>query len=274
MLRTPLTGLTAASKDLSAVSNNLANANTIGFKKSHAVFGDFMAEESASVVGAQTGKGVLTIGMHRDTEQGSMKQTSGSLDVALQGEGYMVFGSSTSSQSTTNATYSRAGKLTLNTDGYLVDDSGSPVMGNQSLAGGLQSPNLQPINIFKAVGNDPTNVSSINIDPQGQVSVTSTAGGAPIPVAYIAVARFENENGMQANGGSKFSETQSSGAAQFGRGGVDGFGNFAQGNLENSNVDITSELMQMITAQQAYNGNSRALQTGSEMLRSFTEQVS
>ena len=287
MLRTPLTGLSAASKELSAVSNNLANANTIGFKKSQAIFGDFMAEESASVVSAQTGKGVLTIGMHRDTEQGSMKQTSGSLDVALQGEGYMVFGSSTSAQSTANASYSRAGKLTLTSDGYLVDDSGSPILGNQSLTGGLQSPNLQPINIFKAVGNDPANVSAINIDAQGQVSVTPTPGsdiykrnleapnyGKPISVAYLAVARFENENGMQANGGNKFSETQSSGAAQFGRGGADSFGTFSQGNLENSNVDITSELMQMITAQQAYNGNSRALQTGSEMLRSLTEQVS
>ena len=274
MLRTPLTGLNAASKELSAVSNNLANANTIGFKKSNAEFGDFMAEESSTVVGARTGKGVMTMGMHRNTSQGSLQQTSNSLDVALQGEGYMVFGGTSSAQGTSEETYSRAGKLTVNTQGYLVDDSGSPILGNQSLSGTLQSPNLQPINILKAVGNDPANVASISINDQGLVSVTSTAGGDPVKVAYLAVARFENENGLQAIGGTKFSQTQSSGVAEFGRGGGDGYANFSQGNLENSNVDITSELLQMITAQQAYNGNSRALQTGSEMMKSLTEQIS
>jgi len=273
MLRTSLTGLNAASKELSAVSNNLANANTIGFKKSNAEFGDFMAEESASIISAQTGKGVFTTNMRRNTEQGALQQTAGSLDIALQGEGYLVYGSSTSAQATGDHAFSRAGKLTMNADGYLVDDGGSPLLGNPSLSGGLQNPNLQPINIFKAVGNDPSNVGTISINDKGLISVTSTAGGDPKPVAYVALARFENENGMQANGGNKFSETQASGAPQFGLGGSDGFANIAQGSLENSNVDITSELMQMISAQQAYNGNSRALQTGSEMLRSLTEQV-
>ena len=283
MLRIPLTGLTAASKELSAISNNLANANTIGFKKSNAEFGDFMAPDSATVLNSEIGKGATTIGMKRNIEQGSLQQTSNSLDVALQGEGYMVFGTSTSAQASGGDTYSRAGKLTLNADGYLVDDSGSPLMGNQSLSGTLQNPNMQPINIFKSVGNDPSNVGSISIDSQGLISVMPTSPPPgwkpgdeikPVPVAYIATARFENENGMQALGGNKFSATQSSGVAQYGRGGNDGFGTFAQGSLENSNVDITSELMQMIAAQQAYNGNSRALQTGSDMLRSLTEQVS
>lgn len=274
MLRIPLTGLTAASKELSAISNNLANANTIGFKKSNAEFGDFMAPDSATVLNSEIGKGATTIGMKRNIEQGSLQQTSNSLDVALQGEGYMVFGTSTSAQASGGDTYSRAGKLTLNADGYLVDDSGSPLMGNQSLSGTLQNPNMQPINIFKSVGNDPQNVGSISIDSQGLISVAPASGGDPVKVAYIATARFENENGMQALGGNKFSATQSSGVAQYGRGGNDGFGTFAQGSLENSNVDITSELMQMIAAQQAYNGNSRALQTGSDMLRSLTEQVS
>jgi flagellar hook protein FlgE len=274
MLRVPLTGLTVASKELSAISNNLANANTIGFKKSNAEFGDIMVADAATVLNGQVGKGAMTIDMKRDVEQGSLQQTSSSLDVALQGEGYMVFGNSTSAQATGGETYSRAGKLTVDVNGYLVDDSGSPVMGNQSLSGTLQSPNMQPINIFQAVGNNPANVGSISIDSQGLISVVPTSGGDPVKVAYLAVARFENENGMQALGGNKFSASQDSGVAQYGRGGADGFGAFAQGNLENSNVDITAELVQMIAAQQAYNGNSRALQTGSDMLRSLTEQAS
>ncbi len=274
MLRIPLTGLTAASKQLSTISNNLANANTIAFKKSNAEFGDIMAGDQGSIVNSQVGKGAKTMEVKRDIEQGSLLQTSNSLDVAIQGDGYMVFGNSTSAQASGGETYSRAGKLTLNSDGYLVDDNGSPLMGNQSLSGTLQNPNMQPINIFKAVGNDPQNVGSISINSQGLISVVPASGGDPVKVAYIATARFENENGMQALGGNKFSASQSSGVAQYGRGGTDGFGTFAQGSLENSNVDITNELVQMIAAQQAYNGNSRALQTGSDMLRSLTEQVS
>jgi flagellar hook protein FlgE len=275
MLRIPLTGLTAASKQLSAISNNLANANTIGFKKSSAEFGDIMAADAATTLNSEIGKGVSTINMKRDIEQGTLQQTSSSLDVALQGDGYLVFGTSTSAQTSGGETYSRAGNLTVDVNGYLVDDSGAPVMGNQAIAGTtLQSPNMQPINIFKAVGNNPANVGSISIDSQGLISVVPSSGGDPVKVAYLSVARFENENGMQALGGNKFSASQDSGVAQYGRGGADGFGAFAQGNLENSNVDITNELVQMIAAQQAYNGNSRALQTGSDMLRSLTEQAS
>jgi len=92
MLRTPLTGLTAASKQLNAISNNLANASTTGFKKSMANFADFMGESTATRPGTEPGKGVMTISMRRSVEQGGLKQTGGSLDVALQGAGYLVFG--------------------------------------------------------------------------------------------------------------------------------------------------------------------------------------
>ena len=92
MLRTPLTGLTAASKQLSVISNNLANASTAGFKKSMAQFGDVMSESAGSRPGSEAGKGVMTIATRRSVEQGGMKQTAGSLDVALQGAGYLVFG--------------------------------------------------------------------------------------------------------------------------------------------------------------------------------------
>ncbi len=273
MLRTPLTGLTAASKQLNAISNNLANASTTGFKKSMVQFADFMGESTATRPGAETGKGVMSVSTRRSVEQGGLKQTGGSLDVALQGAGYLVFGDPANPTGDGDLSFSRAGALTVTPDGYLVDQSGAPVMGNPSLSGTLQNPNLQAINIFKAVGNDPSKLGSITVDAQGLVSVTNTADGTINKVAYLAVARFENDNGLKAIGNTRYSTSQDSGAPQFGRGGSDSFGVFAQGNLEQSNVDITSELMGMISAQQAYNGNSRALQAGNEMIRNATELI-
>jgi flagellar hook protein FlgE len=271
MLRIPLTGLMAASKDLSAVSNNLANASTTGFKKSSAEFGDIMASAMEGRPGVDAGLGANTIDVKRSTEQGSFQQTGNSLDLALQGGGYFVFGDSLTTQGEANLSYSRAGSLTLNPQGYLVDQGGAPVMGNTVLAGGLVGANLQPINLFSGL-TDPTQINSISVDNSGIVSVT-TADGTTKQVASLALARFENEDGLQDNGNSKFSPTGSSGAALYGRAGTDGFATVSAGNLENSNVDVTSELLRMIQDQQAYNGNSRALQTGSDMIRSLTEQM-
>jgi flagellar hook protein FlgE len=271
MLRIPLTGLMAASKDLSAVSNNLANANTTGFKKSSAEFGDIMAAEIDARPNVNPGLGAMTIDVKRSSEQGSLQQTSGSLDVALQGGGYLVYGSSLTAAGEASLSYSRAGNLTINPQGYLIDANGAPIMGNAALSGSLQSPNLQPVNLFSGL-SDPSQLNSVTIDSQGLVSVTGSDGTTK-PVAYLALARFENDAGLEAIGSTKLTPTAASGPALYGRGGNDGFATIAQGNLENSNVDITSELLRMIQDQQAYNGNSRALQTGSDMIRSLTEQV-
>jgi len=273
MLRTPLTGLTAASKQLSVISNNLANASTVGFKKSMAQFGDLIGESADTRPGSEAGKGVMTIVTRRSVEQGGMKQTAGSLDIALQGEGYLVFGDAANPSATGDLSYSRAGNLTMKPDGMLVDQSGAPLMGNQALSGTLQNPNIQPINILNAVGGDPAKVGAITIDQQGLITVTNAVDGTVNKVAYVALARFENDNGLTAIGNTKFTTSPDSGAAQYGRGGLDSFGLVTQGDLEQSNVDITNELLNMISAQQAYNGNSRALQTGSEMLRTIAEQV-
>ena len=280
MFSVALSGLAAASQQLSAISNNLANAGTTGFKKSTANFADVMSQDPSTSLDASIGKGVTTLGMVRSTEQGALEQTSSSLDVAIQGEGYMAFStvpasqSAAAGQSDANIAYSRSGHLTLSADGYLVDDSGAPVMGNAALPGTtLQSPNLQPINILNAVGNDPSQVGSITISPKGLVSITNPSGSSTVNAGYIAIARFENDNGLQAIGGTKFMTGTTSGQPQFGSGGSDAFGTFAQGSLEDSNVSVTSELVNMISAQQAYNANSRALQTGSDMLKSLTEQM-
>ena len=284
MLTTPLSGLNAASRQMSAISNNLANANSIGFKSSVANFGDLVAPDAAIRPEFDPGQGVATLKVQRTIHQGSLLQSSSSLDIALQGEGYFVFGDAAaastgsggaaSGDGTANMTFSRAGKLTMAADGKVVDETGAALMGFAAIPGtSLQSPNLQSINLLSKVGGDASKIGSISVDQQGVMTVTHTDGTTPDQY-YVAIARFENDGGLTAIGSTKFMESQASGTAQFNAGGKDGFGTVTQGSLEASNVDITGELLRMIEAQQAYNGNSRALQTGNEMLRSFTESVS
>jgi len=272
MLRTSLTGLQASSKDLSVVANNLANASTTGFKRSAAQFSDIIADESAVRPGASIGKGVMTMSVVRTTGQGAMVSTGSTLDIAIDGGGYFAFGVAPDGIPSETTTYSRAGHLTMDSSGNLVDDTGAQLLGSAALSGNLQASSLQGINVLSKVGGDASNISGINIAPNGKLSVT-TRSGTTVDVAYVAIARFPNENGLRAVGSNKLSESDTSGAVQIGTGGNDGYGRVSQGTIEKSNVDLTSELMKMIQAQQAYNGNSRALQTGSEMLRSITELV-
>lgn len=272
MLRTSLTGLKASAKDLSVVANNLANASTTGFKRSVARFSDVIADESAVRPGASIGKGVQTASVDRSTGQGAMVSTGSSLDIAIDGGGYFVFGNAPDGIPSDSTTYSRAGHLSMDPSGNLVDDTGAQILGSAALTGNLQASSLQAVNVLSKVGGNASNINGINIGPNGKISVT-TNSGTTVDVAYVAVARFPDENGLRAVGSNKLAATDSSGPVQIGTAGNDGFGKVSQGTIEKSNVDLTNELMQMIQAQQAYNGNSRALQTGSEMLRSITELV-
>jgi len=243
MLRTSLTGLQASSKNLSVISNNLANASTTGFKRSEARFADIINEEAGTRPGAVFGKGVSTVSIERTTAQGSMMGTSSSLDFAVDGAGYFIFGDAP--------------------DG----------VGSKAVNGNLQAANLSPINLVDAVGGKPETIGTVTISSKGLLTVTTTAG-ANIPVSYVALGRFASDSGLKQVGSNKLMATDQSGEVTIGGSGIDGLGSIKQGTIEKSNVDLTSELMQMIQSQQAYNGNSRALQTGSEMMRSITELIS
>jgi flagellar hook protein FlgE len=276
MMNTSLTGLMAASKDLNVISNNLANASTTGFKRSMAQFQDVMG---ASLGNVKLGAGAVVGEVTRITQQGPMVTTNASLDLAITGGGYFVYGDTTSASPTratagteTVNSYSRAGQLTLNKDGYLVDPSGAPLLGYKALAGNVFSGTASPINVFAALGGDPTQMQSLSVSQSGVISATK-ADGTMVKVASVAMANFRNENGLQERGGNKLVATEGSGAAEMGFAGKDGLGQVQQGVLESTNVDITTELMHMVTAQQAYNGNSRALQTTSEMIRSAIETI-
>ena len=255
MLQTSLSGVMAASRDLGVVSNNLANAMSVGFKRSTSQFLTTAGFEASSVRVSET--------------QGPMKATQSALDFAIEGNGHFVFKDPNALAGVdASLVYSRAAQLKMSPDGSLVDSAGRQLMG-------LPSPNSTTpieINLQKIPGIDIAKISSITVDPSGALSILSS-NGVTTKAGTLAIARFPSEDGLRGQGGSTLIETDRSGAPLFTRPGANGAGVLKQGMLEQANVDITVELLRMIQLQQAYNANSRALQTTSEIYRSTTETI-
>lgn len=274
MMRTSLTGLVGASRDLSVVSNNLANAKTVGFKRSVAQFTDVVASSSAARPGTEAGQGALTNEIRRSTAQGNLSETGSSLDLAIAGSGLFAF-QQPNVEGLPDVSYSRAGRLTMNASGDIVDGSGAQLLGFSLVGTGSSAMvNDQPkaLNILSAVGGDASKVRSISVASDGVVKV-NTNTGASIPVGAVAVASFTNESALASTGAAKLKITDQSGPATYHQPTRDGMGDIKQGAVEEANVDVSAEMLRMIQAQQAYNGNARALQTGSEMLRSAIETL-
>jgi len=273
MLNIPSTGLMATTKGLDAIANNLANADTTGFKSETAQFADFLASDQSERPADLVGQGVITAGIARNNSQGTMQTTGSSLDVSINGNGYFVYGDSvTTAAGAVPPTYSRDGQLSIDPNGYLVDTNGAPILGYAATGGALVAGTPAPINIFSKTGGDPSKIASVSIGSNGLVTVT-TNDGTNTPVAALAVASFENPNGLQDITGTGFVETAQSGAAQLGVAGTSVFGSITQGSLEQSNVDITGQLVNMIQMQQAYNANAKALQTSSDMIHSAVDDI-
>ena len=270
MMKTALTGVMSASRDLSVISNNLANAMTVGFKRSTAQFVDVAGLSQNDIPNVNISQGAMTDVVRRSDSQGAIRTTSSALDLALVGPGHFVYAdpNSTTANSTTEPTfiYSRSGEIQITAAGAIVDRSnGRPLM---ALNGGK----LTALNLSSAVNGDISQVQSLGVNTKGVVSVVRT-DGVVTPIGVLAIAHFNNEDGLKNQGGSAFTETDSSGPALLGRANTGGLGSIQQGALEDANVDMTAEMLRMIKAQQAYNANSRALQTGSEMLRSTIENL-
>lgn len=255
MFQNSLSGVMAASRDLGVVSNNLANAMSVGFKRSTSQFLTTTGFEAAAVRISET--------------QGPLKATQSALDFALTGNGHFVFKDPNALPGVdASLVYSRAAQLKLSPDGNLVDSAGHQLMG-------LTTPNSTTpieINLQKIPGLDVSKISSITVDTTGALNILST-NGVTTRAGTVAIARFPNEQGLRAQGASNVIETERSGAPIFTHPGTNGAGVLKQGMLEEANVDITVELLRMIQLQQAYNANSRALQTSSEIYRSTTETI-
>ncbi|HFQ91424.1 MAG TPA: flagellar basal-body rod protein FlgG [Chromatiales bacterium] len=244
------TGLQAMQTKMSVITNNLANSNTTGFKKSRPVFADLLyqnvrqagaqsAQNSRFSSGMSVGTGVKTLATEKIFTQGNLVETENPLDVAVQGKGFFQVLLPDGSLS-----YTRDGTFQLNENGQMVTSNG------------LQ---LQPAITI------PNDAMNITIGYDGTVSVTTPGTTTPTPVGTIQLADFVNPGGLQPIGDNLYLETASSGSPQTGDPGQNGLGSILQGSVETSNVNVIESLVDMIETQRRYEMVSKAIQSSDRM---------
>lgn len=246
------TGMLAQQTNVEVIANNLANMNTTGFKVQRAEFQDLLyqnierpgaATSDANTVlptGIQIGVGVRTAATYRITEQGNLNSTGNPYDLAIQGQGFFHVQMPDGSDA-----YTRDGAFALSPDGQIVTAKGYVVAPGISI---------------------PQGTISVTVNGQGQVQATVAGQAAPQTLGQIELARFPNEGGLQAMGDNLFVESAASGTAQAGVPGSPGYGTLSQGFLETSNVNPVAEITSLITAQRAYEMNSKVISAADQML--------
>lgn len=253
-LNTAATGMAAQQTNLDTIANNIANVNTNGFKKSRAEFEDLMYHtvrepgsasglNSYSSTGVQTGLGVKTAAVQRDFAEGSMVMTKQPLDLQIEGPGFFQVMTPDGQMA-----YTRDGAFKKDAQGRVVDKNG---------------------NLLQPEITIPPNAAGIQIAPSGEVTVIQEANDPGTVIGQIDIVNFVNPAGLRAMGKNVYSQSNSSGQAVATRPGLNGTGFIAQGQLESSNVNIVDEMVNMITAQRAYETNSKVIQASDQMLQSI-----
>jgi flagellar basal-body rod protein FlgG len=251
-LWTSATGMQAQELNIDVISNNLANVNTSGFKKSRAEFQDLLYESMRSAgaassqdtivpTGIQLGHGTRPAAVQKMFTQGDFQNTTNELDWAIEGDGFFQIEIPNGDTS-----YSRSGEFKLDADGRIVNPDGFPLVPEMTI---------------------PTNTMSISVGMDGTVSVIEAGDETPTEIGTLQLARFVNPAGLRSLGKNLYAPTEASGNEITGTAGENGFGTIAQGFLEMSNVSVVDEMVSMITAQRAYETNSKVIQTADDMLQ-------
>jgi flagellar basal-body rod protein FlgG len=248
-LFTAATGMSAQQIEQDVVANNLANVNTVGFKKSRANFQDLMyqifskagATSSAGTqlpAGIEIGMGVRPVSTQKIFTQGDYQQTGNALDWAIQGDGFFQIDDGNG-----GTAYTRAGSFKVNKDGNVCTSDGL-----------LLTPSIKV---------DPKTVT-ITVDPTGLITSTDSKGNQT--TQQLTIATFINPAGLSSSGRNLYSKTDASGEPSVANPGVDNKGTISQFSVEMSNVNIIEEMVKMITGQRAYEVNSKSIQTADNML--------
>jgi flagellar basal-body rod protein FlgG len=251
-LWTSKTGMEAQQTQLDAISHNLANVSTNGFKKSHVVFEDLIyqnlrqagansSEQTTLPTGLQVGLGTRAVANSRSFTQGNLQQSSNPLDLAVQGNGFFEI---QMPDGTTG--YTRDGSFQVSAQGQLVTNDGYTVQPGITI---------------------PAAAQSVTIGTDGTVSVTLPGQAQPQTVGQVQLASFVNPAGLEPKGQNLYAETAASGAPATGAPGTNALGTLRQGYVETSNVNVVEELIGMIQTQRAYEMNSKAIQTSDQMLQ-------
>jgi flagellar basal-body rod protein FlgG len=246
------TGLQAQDDKLQTIANNLANANTVGFKRDRTVFADLSyqverepgaqtSNGTISPTGVQLGNGTRLIGTQKVFTPGSLQTTSQPLDVAINGQGFLQI-----ELASGELAYTRAGQLQLNATGELVTSSGL-----------LVTPAITV----------PANSTAVTIAQNGVVTATLAGKPAPSQIGQLTLANFVNPTGLVALGDNLYQETVASGPPTVGVPGQEAYGTLQQGSLEGSNVSVVEEMVDMIAAQRTYEMNTKVLSAADNMLQ-------
>lgn len=251
-LNTAATGMIAQQSNMDVVANNIANVNTSGFKRSRAEFEDLMYSNqkepgqasglmSVTPTGVQTGLGVRTAAIQKDFTGGHTMATNNPLDFQIEGGGFFQVQTPEG-----EIAYTRDGAFRKNAEGKVVDKNGNMLLPELAI---------------------PETAQVIEAKPNGEISVIHAAGAEPEVIGQIELANFVNPAGLKSMGKNLFSPSPASGQAVTARPGTQGIGFLAQSQLETSNVNIVDEMINMITAQRAYETNSKVVQTSDQMLQ-------
>jgi flagellar basal-body rod protein FlgG len=253
------TGMAAQQLNVDTISNNIANMTTTGYKGLRAEFADLLPQNlqmpgsatsdtnTIAPSGITLGRGVKAIATYRTNQQGTIQQTSNPLDLAIQGTGYFQV-----QLPNGQTAYTRDGTLQLNAQGQIVTAEGYTVLPSITI---------------------PNNVTAITINSSGQISASVPGQTTLQNLGQLQIASFVNPAGLQDLGENLFQETDASGNATTGNPGTEQFGTLLQGALEQSNVNIVSEMTNLISAQRAYEMNSKVIKAGDDMMQTVSQSL-
>ncbi len=258
-LRASASGMRAQQTRIDAIANNLANVNTTAFKRSRTNFEDMLYETlqgsqlvhyqgTETLAPIQIGRGVRLADVQRVHTQGTSEPTGNPLDFAIEGDGFFQI-----QLPSGDMAYTRDGTFTRSADsGTLVTHAGFAVEPEITI---------------------PSEATQVTVSPTGLVSAILGNNGQQVELGQMEIVRFANPSGLLSLGGNNYQATPASGDPMSGVPMEDGFGQIVQGSLESSNVEIVQEMVDMITAQRAYEVNSKAIKTAEEMIQTATSEL-
>ena len=255
-LYTAAAGMNVQQTNIDVISNNIANVNTTGFKQDRAEFADLMYQslnytaKATSVntnnpIGIDVGLGVRVSGVQKSFLQGSLKETGNALDIAIQGKGFFKIITPDG-----NTVYTRNGSFKVNSDGAIVNELGYK---------------LDPEIVI------PNNLTNLSIANDGTVSAMNPTDGTIVTLGQITLVDFINPAGLTPLGDGLYQASATSGDPIEGTPGSEAFGTLRQGMLESSNVKLVNAMVDLITAQRAYEANSKSLTTTDQMLQQVNQ---
>ncbi len=288
-----ISGLDANQAMLNETAADLANVNTVGYKGASVTFADSLTQVLRGASGptttnggsnpVQIGLGVQVSATRNTMTEGSFQSTNNPLDVAIEGPGFLRVGAGEPKEPLTSAQpaslqYTRAGDLTTNTQGLLITQAGEYVIGRNAVANETETGTTYTAGTEDTYLKIPPGSANVSIGQDGSVNYTdenpeSKTYQQRVTAGYISLATFANESGLERLGGSLWGQTANSGTPIVGTPSTAGFGSTIGGELEMSNVDLATEMTNMITAERGYQANSRVISVSDQMLQTVVTMV-